>query len=206
MRLLHRGAEADIYATSHGPRRAILKARRPRRYVNARLDARLRRSRTVREAQMLAAIKEFGVAAPIVFDLDVGSHRITMQRIEGTVVGTLGAGKLRSACAEIGRMAARLHANGVVHGDMTTSNFIASGRRTFVVDLGLASRSTREEDCAVDLRVFKEVLNSAHAADAGPSWRAFVSSYAPALGRAKFARVSRIVADIERRGRYATVT
>ncbi len=206
MRLLCRGAEADIYATSHGRHPAILKARRPREYINARLDAKIRRSRTIREAQMISTIKAFGVAAPLVLDLDVGRHRIVMQRIRGTIVGTMRAARLKSACAEIGLIAARLHSNGVVHGDMTTSNFIVSNGRTFVIDLGLSSRSVRDEDCAVDLRLFREVLNSVHADDADSSWKAFVSSYGPALGKARLERVLGIVADIERRGRYATVT
>ncbi|MCY4253048.1 MAG: KEOPS complex kinase/ATPase Bud32 [Thaumarchaeota archaeon] len=206
MRLLCRGAEADIYLGERSGREAVIKVRRARAYIDASLDARLRHARTIREAQMISAVKALGVPAPLVLDVDVRRHTIAMQRIRGTVVGTMRSSRLAAACAGIGRIAARLHRGGIVHGDMTTSNFVASRGRLFVLDLGLSSRTRRDEDCAVDLRLFKETLNSAHAADARESWRSFASAYAPALGRQRFARVSRTLADIEARGRYATVT
>lgn len=205
MDLLRRGAEADIYLTEHGGRRAILKVRRRKPYINHALDERIRRTRTLREAQLISAIKGFGVAAPLVLDLDVTRYRIIMQHIRGTVVGTMRTFRLVKACREIGGIAARLHKNGVTHGDMTTSNFILLGSRIFTIDLGLGSKTIRDEDHAVDLRLFKEVLNSAHAACADASWRSFVSGYASVAGRSRLTRILTIVSDIEARGRYAKV-
>ena len=205
MRLLKKGAEADIYLAQYGGRAAVLKIRRRKPYINPQLDERIRRTRTLREAQMISKIKEFGIAAPLVLGLDLGRHEILMQHIRGTVVGRMRASRLAAACGQIGRIAARLHRNGVAHGDMTTSNFIAAGGRVFVIDLGLASRTVRAEDHAVDLRLFKEVLGSAHAGSADAAWRAFAAGYSAVAGRAGLEPMLRRVAEIESRGRYATV-
>lgn len=205
MKLLKKGAEADIYLTEHCGRRAILKIRRRKPYIDKSLDERIRKTRTLREAQMISLVKGFGVAAPLVLDLDMARHTILMQYIPGKVVGTMRPAALIDACAKIGRAAALLHKNGAVHGDITTSNFIVLRQKLYVIDLGLGSRTQRNEDYAVDLRLFKEILASAHAKSAEAAWKSFVSGYAPVMGRARFAAISKIVTDIEGRGRYATV-
>lgn len=206
MKLLKKGAEADIYLTEHKGRRAILKVRRRKPYINSKLDERIRKTRTLREAQMISLIKEFGISAPLVLDLDMTRYTILMQYIHGTIVGTMRSLCLINACRKIGRITASLHKNGVVHGDITTSNFIVSGKKIFVIDLGLASKTQRPEDHAVDLRLFKEVLNSVHATSATSAWRAFVSGYVAIIGSARYTKISKIVTNIENRGRYATVT
>jgi len=55
-----------------------------------------------------------------------------------------------------------MHKNGIMHGDLTTSNFILVKGKISVIDFGLALRTQKPEDHAVDLRLFKEILNSAH--------------------------------------------
>ncbi len=205
MKLLKKGAEADIYLTEHRGRRAILKVRKRKPYINAALDERIRKTRTLREAQMISLVKEFGVPAPLVLDLDITKYAILMEYIPGTTVGTMRPFRLVDACGQIGSITALLHKNGAVHGDITTSNFIASRNRLYVIDLGLASRTQRNEDYAVDLRLFREILSSGHAKSAEAAWRSFVRGYVSVIGRPGYARISKIVADIESRGRYATV-
>lgn len=66
----------------------------------------------------------------------------------------------------IGTSVGGLHASGVVHGDLTTSNLILrekSGEMDVVlIDFGLGSVSTSDEDMAVDLYVLERAFASTH--------------------------------------------
>ena len=207
MRLLKKGAEGDVYETAWDGRRAVLKVRRPKPYRNRSLDESIRRKRTLREAQMLVLAKAAGVAAPLVYFVDPPAASITMQYVAGRPAHGFAGRRLAELCRHMGRAAGRLHRAGIMHGDLTTSNFIALGGSGGVaaVDFGLSSRTPRDEDHAVDLRLFKEILGSAHVDDMDAAWRAFLAGYGPAVGAERRRRIERLVADIEARGRYATV-
>jgi len=208
MRLLKRGAEGDVYETVWDSRRAVLKVRRPKPYRDRRLDEAMRKKRTVREAEMLVLAKAAGVAAPLLYFVDVPAASITMQYVQGLPAHSFAGRRLVGLCRSMGRAAGRLHRAGIMHGDLTTSNFIAIGGgddAVAAVDFGLASRTPRDEDHAVDLRLFKEILGSAHVDEMGPAWRAFLAGYGAAVGLARRKKIVGIVADIEARGRYATV-
>src|SRR3712207_9557933 len=41
-------------------------------------------------------------------------------------------------CYKIGRCAALLHANNIIHGDLTTSNFVINKERLVLLDFGLS--------------------------------------------------------------------
>ena len=202
MELVKRGAEADIYHTEWFGRPAILKERRPKPYMNPDLDLRLRRGRNLREASMLHEVKSLGIPAPLVYFVDTNQHAIIMERIQGTPVHSLPSSDIPRHCLEMGRVAGLLHSAGIMHGDLTTSNFI-SGERLFLIDMGLSRRTPKPEDWAVDMRLIKEILGSAHAEVMEESWEALVSGYAQTMP--DHAEVMRRVAVIESRGRYARV-
>jgi serine/threonine protein kinase len=68
-----------------------------------------------------------------------------------------------AAC--VGRALARLHASHVVHGDLTTSNFMvreSSPREVVVIDFGLGSMQAVPEDKAVDLYVLERAFLATH--------------------------------------------
>ena len=71
--------------------------------------------------------------------------------------------KIIELSKDIGKLVGILHKNGVMHGDLTTSNFILFKNTVFVIDFGLSQNTIKSEDHAVDLRLIKEILNSAHA-------------------------------------------
>ena len=98
-----------------------------------------------------------------------------------------------------------MHKNGIMHGDLTTSNFIINKKKLFLIDFGLASRTEKPDDHAVDLRLFKEILNSAHAKVMEKSWKNFQNGYSRAVGLKYSKKILNLVAVIESRGRYATV-
>ncbi|QSZ33253.1 hypothetical protein DSL72_002841 [Monilinia vaccinii-corymbosi] len=78
----------------------------------------------------------------------------------------------------IGRAVGRMHGVGVVHGDLTTSNLMLRPRKLegeegiehgrelegeiVIIDFGLASQSTADEDRAVDLYVLERAFGSTH--------------------------------------------
>src|SRR5437773_1654361 len=98
-----------------------------------------------------------------------------------------------------------LHKNGIMHGDLTTSNFILTKERLIIMDFGLAQKTEKVEDHAIDLRLFKEVLNSAHVDIVGKSWQSFLHGYKKIVGGTRMERVIAQVSVIEKRGRYANV-
>jgi len=205
MKLLKKGAEADLYQTEWQNSKAILKIRKIKKYRNSLLDSKIRKQRTIKESQMLSLVKSYGVPAPLVYFVNLEKTSITMQEIPGTPVHDLSESKIIELSKEIGRLVGTLHKNGIMHGDLTTSNFILFQKTVFVIDFGLSQISIKPEDHAVDLRLIKEILNSAHAKIMQSSWKNFLIGYKSIVGIAYYAKITKLVSDIESRGRYAQV-
>ncbi len=205
MKLIRRGAEGDIFFTTWNSQKAILKSRKKKDYRNSSLDYRLRKQRTIRESQIMSEVKEFGIHAPLIHFVDIKNCNIIMQKIDGVLVRDLPNSNLVNSCKKIGRLVGTMHKNGIVHGDLTTSNFIISKENIFIIDFGLASRTLKSDDHAVDLRLFKEILNSAHADVFEKAWSNFLSGYKSSVGKERFSKITNKVMIIESRGRYARV-
>ena len=205
MRLLKKGAEGDIFLTKYENYFAILKTRKKKQYRNQILDDKIRKSRTIRESTILSEVKEFGIRTPLVYQVNHNDCTILMQHIKGVVVRDLTGSKLISACKEIGKITGTLHKNGIMHGDLTTSNFILSNGKIYTIDFGLSQRTIRIEDHAVDLRLFKEILNSAHVDMMKSLWSVFLQGYRSAVGYSRYNQILNHVSVIEGRGRYAQV-
>lgn len=205
MRLLKKGAEADIYLTTWDGSDAILKIRKPKEYRNSLLDIKLCRQRTVRESQTLSQVKMFGIPAPLIYFVNLKDHSIVMQKIPGTSVHDLPDSDIVLLSREIGRLVGILHKNGIMHGDLTTSNFLYHDGIVYVIDFGLSQKTTKPEDHAVDLRLIREILNSAHAKIMEQSWKNFLSGYGGVVGISYRDKITHLVSVIEGRGRYAKV-
>ncbi len=205
MKLIKKGAEGDIFLTSWNKEKAILKARKKKDYRNASLDQRIRKQRTIRECEIISEVKSFGIRTPLIYNMDTKNCTILMQYIVGTLVNELSEPKLIKSCIEIGKIVGVMHKNGIMHGDLTTSNFIVSNGKIFVIDFGLANKTNKPEDHAVDLRLLKEILNSAHAKIMNKAWSNFLKGYKSAVGPSRFSKVTNLVKVIESRGRYANV-
>ena len=67
MKLLKKGAEADIYYTKWQNTNAVLKIRKTKTYRNPTLDHNLRKKRTIRESQTISEVKSYGIPVPLVF-------------------------------------------------------------------------------------------------------------------------------------------
>lgn len=205
MHLLKKGAEGDLFVTEWRSQKAILKIRKPKDYRNSDMDAYIRRHRTIQEAQAISVAKSFGIPTPMIYAVNISQTSIMMQYIPGRTLSQIRPRRIIEWCRQAGRLVGLLHKNGVMHGDLTTSNFILSGNRMFLIDFGLAQKTRRAEDHAVDLRLFREILNSAHAGIVDPAWDNFLSGYRGIVGTRYLDRIVSLVAEIEGRGRYATV-
>ena len=205
MKLINRGAEADVYSTMWDKKKAILKIRKIKSYRNSLLDQKIRKQRTIRESQIISQVKSFGISTPLIYFMDINKCSILMQYIDGKIVRDLKGNDIVKVCSEIGKIVGIMHKHGVMHGDLTTSNFILDKKKLFLIDFGLASRTEKPDDHAVDLRLFKEILNSAHAEVMEKSWKNFQKGYSKAVGMKYSKKILNLVAVIESRGRYATV-
>ena len=205
MKLVKKGAEADLYQIKWQNSNAILKIRKIKTYRNSSLDLKIRKQRTIKESQMLSLVKSFGVSAPLVYFVNLDKTLIVMQEISGKPVHDLSELKIIELSKDIGKLVGTLHKNGVMHGDLTTSNFILYKNTVFIIDFGLSQISIKPEDHAVDLRLIKEILNSAHAKIMISSWKNFLNGYKSIVGHAYFAKITKLVLEIESRGRYAQV-
>ena len=205
MKLIKKGAEADIYTGTWKNSKALFKTRKIKTYRNSSLDSKIRKQRTIKESQMLSQVKSFGIPAPLVYFVNLEKSMIVMQEIPGKPVHDLPESKIIQISKQIGKLVGLLHKNGVMHGDLTTSNFILFKNTIFMIDFGLSQNSIKPEDHAVDLRLIKEILNSAHAKIMEPSWKNFLNGYKSVVGITYQTKIVKLVSEIESRGRYAQV-
>ena len=206
LQLVGRGAEADLYLGWFAGIRAVFKWRRPKAYRHPVLDSRIRAARTLREARIMVDARLAGVNAPAVLLVDPDEALLVIEYVEGRLlrdeIGVEPSEESMRKMRIFGRMVARLHAAGIVHGDLTTSNVIDAGPRLVLIDFGLAYKSERLEDRGVDVHVLLRALESTHPSLAGKLYLEFLEGYAEEAGSQEAGRVSDKVREIRMRGRY----
>lgn len=184
------GAEAIINLTESN---RILKERIPKSYRNKELDADLRKSRTRREAKIIQKLEGL---APKLLKTDNQSE-IEMEFIDGDVLKNILDNNVELA-KEIGKQTGMLHDKDIVHGDLTTSNMLLDkNKKIRFIDFGLSFVSTKEEDKAVDLHLFKEAVKSKHFRHEDEIWNKFLKGYTPKNKEAILKRLEKV----EQRGR-----
>lgn len=204
MQVIRRGAEAEIRRSEFMGRKVLVKSRVPKSYRHPELDRTLRAHRTRVEARLLQEARSCGVPTPVIYDIDLVNAELWMQEIEGPrakdALASADAAEVRGICQEIGSMVARLHANGMTHGDLTTSNMILQDDRVWFIDLSLGVKAASLEEMGVDLHLLREAFQSAHS-DMMYAYDIIAETYAKEFqgGREVLAKVK----DIEERGRYA---
>ncbi|MCI4333552.1 MAG: Kae1-associated serine/threonine protein kinase [Thermoplasmata archaeon] len=166
-----RGAEASIRAVEWLGWSAYLKDREAKTYRPKSLDERLRKERTRTEVRLLVEARRLGVRTPIVYDLDLVKHRIILEALPGpTLKAVLDANLTDPAPLAVpvrafGKALGTLHAGGISHGDLTSSNVMfpdgPAGLPAFI-DLSMGSRSPGVEELAIDLHLVEEDLRALH--------------------------------------------
>ena len=145
----------------HRQENSVVKERIPKDYRLAVLDEKLRKTRTRHEARILEKLQELNFPAPRLQNVDDKQMRITMNFLDGLQVKEILHQNPASLSKEIGRKVGILHANNIIHADLTTSNMIHSKEIHFI-DFGLSFVSSKAEDKAVDLHLLDRALESKH--------------------------------------------
>ncbi|KAF8560470.1 hypothetical protein P879_08194 [Paragonimus westermani] len=195
----------ELY-TSSTPRKCIVKERFVKRYRHPSLDSSLSIQRMRAEVRQLVHCRKLGIDVPPVLLVDVPSRRLwlgmigpdaltlhdwfnqlaeqlicepdeqgdTLNKVLRSRLGT----RLQQLINSLGRLLARLHANHIVHGDLTLANILVRKATEAeeaglaepclaLVDFGLSSTLSHSsllrlpEEKAVDLYVFERALINA---------------------------------------------
>jgi TP53 regulating kinase-like protein len=195
---LFKGAESNIYLTKWYNKKAISKIRIPKIYRHRMLDDDLRRRRTISESKMIALAKEFGLRTPYIYFVDTFRAEIVMEFISGTRASKV---LTSSICNDIGRFVSTLHLFNIIHGDVTPANFIVN-RKITMIDMGLSFHSTRREDKAMDIRLFKEILKSTYYRFYSEFFGDFLDGY-KSVNSKELDKILQRIDEIETRKRYA---
>ena len=207
---LHRGAEADLSLATIGPWKVVIKRRVRKEYRNPTLDEGIRHDRTISEASIIHEAKLAGVRVPSIVGIDVANNAIAMTHLDGTVARErldkvdIEAGQklLRSIGEQIGL----LHAAGIVHGDLTTSNVIMSpSGAPFIVDFGMSKRSIEPEDRGVDLHLLHRSMLASHSKNPSIMMKAMIRGYEQTAGKKMANSTWQKAREIARRGRYYAI-
>lgn len=154
---------------------AVCKERFRKSYRHRTLDERLTKSRLAAEARTMIKARKSGVLTPNVLCVDVDEACVYMERVRGRTLkealrdSTTREDAVRKIGFEIGVAVAALHDAGIIHGDLTTSNFIVrdGDNKVVMIDFGLSYPSTVAEDKGVDLYVLERAITAAHPSHAG---------------------------------------
>jgi TP53 regulating kinase-like protein len=196
--LVAEGAESKLYMADFLGISAIVKDRIQKDYRVKKLDDEIRKTRTKKEARILAMASENGLNVPRV--LLVEDHRLVMTRISGSTLLELVAANedVSKPVFLAGELLARLHRLDIAHGDYTPVNIIVDGQNgVWAIDFGLADMTTSVEDKAIDLILMKRSLPP-------KLFSEFIKGYAKG-GKPSAAMMKKADA-IERRGRYQART
>lgn len=166
-----RGAEAAVTRVEWLGLAAVRKDRDPKAYRPKPLDDRLRRERTRTEARLLREARGLGVRTPLVYDIDLAHHRLVLEELPGPTLKALleappsDLTELAAPIEAFGRALGRLHAGGMSHGDLTSSNVLyptgPAGEPAFV-DLSMGARPASLEERGIDLHLVEEDLAALH--------------------------------------------
>jgi TP53 regulating kinase-like protein len=205
--LIKKGAEANLYLEEWQDRKVMMKRRLPKAYRLPQLDSAVRNQRTLHEPALIHRAKEAGVPTPTIYLIDLAKSNIIMEHVEGQqikkILNTVPLKEKTRLCHNIGRLIGSLHKNGIIHGDLTTSNMILTSYGKIVfVDFGLGEFSDELEIRGVDLHLMKRALQSTHHKYAKECFNAVTEGYAETAGKEATAKVLGKIQEIERRGRY----
>ena len=183
------GSEAVIEIKKN----SVIKKRIEKKYRINEIDTTLRKSRTRSECKLIREARRAGVTVPKILKED--DFSIELEKINGSKVKDI----LNTDIAyNIGQYVAKLHNFNIIHGDLTTSNMIFSSSLYFI-DFGLGFQSSKIEDKAMDLHVFKECIKSTHFDIFNNIWDCFIKGYNDYKDHDK---VIKTLLKIEKRGRY----
>ncbi|RMZ94484.1 TP53-regulating kinase [Brachionus plicatilis] len=220
--LIKQGAEAKIYKGVYQNKECIIKERFKKTYRHPDLDKAITNRRTKMEVNLLQKASSFGINCPKMYFSEKENGIIVIEFIENSVTcrefilnmvkknlpeEELGK-KLKNLSVQIGKIVGKLHYNLIVHGDLTTSNFLIQNHeeedyKIVVIDFGLSSKTnqtSQNEDKAVDLYVLERALLSTHSQQAELIFKNILAGYETECGSNKKQILDRLEV-VRQRGR-----
>ena len=200
------GAEARVLRCKFLGIDAVAKLRLPKPFLDPRIDAKLRVSRTRKEARAILKALELGVRAPVPLWIDEESGLLIMQFVEGRLLRdyVVEKGWCDDTCRYfeiLGEFLGKMHSGGLVHGDPTTSNAIINPLgELYVIDFGLAEFSNALEDKAIDVHITFRAIESTHFVAEQEFKNCFLRGYSRTYDR--WRDVVARVREIRTMGRY----
>jgi len=211
MNLIGSGAEANIYSDEN----KVIKKRVSKSYRLKELDEAIRKKRTRTESKIIQTLQKTSVCVPKFINSD-NTQVVEMELINGQKLRDI-LNKNISLSLEIGKNVAILHKNGIIHGDLTTSNMILNRENNICfIDFGLSFFSKKIEDKAVDIHLFKQALESKHHTVSDACFKLFLQGYKQGCkevesksikmknnhNSADYDHIMQRFEEVEQRGRY----
>lgn len=179
MELLQQGAEGRLFLGNFKGQRCLIKERFVKNYRHPDLDQHLTKTRIKAEQKAAERCAKAGVLNPKIFEADIKDRKIYMEYLETSITSKeyiikyLTDGKspelMEKLATAIGIAVGKMHANNIIHGDLTTSNMLIKPKDEgfddydlVMIDFGLSQYSTTTEDKGVDLYVLERALLSTH--------------------------------------------
>ncbi len=160
---LAKGAEAIIYQGRFLNFKVILKKRVPKLYRLPEIDYRIRTQRLRSEAKTMVSAWQCGVRVPELLGIDLEKTTLICKFIEGDLLYTAVRthDSIQNIFFKVGEEIAHLHANDLIHGDLTVFNVIVTEKLIpYIIDFGLGGFSGELERKADDLLTFYSTLKA----------------------------------------------
>lgn len=188
-RIFFQGAESRVYRGVYGGKKAILKERFEKKYRLPELDRKLTKDRIRCEQKAYEKVskrcKPLSEQMPKIYYAD--ERNIIFEDLCDTDSVCVYFSEhqdrpelIERILTKLGVIVAQIHSCGIIHGDLTTSNFLVCKQKdtedisVIPIDFGLSFSSTTDEDRAVDLYVLERAIQSTHP---GLSFETFLKSY-----------------------------
>ncbi|MFW5847180.1 MAG: KEOPS complex kinase/ATPase Bud32 [Nanoarchaeota archaeon] len=208
-KIIQQGAEAIISLDKD----KILKNRIKKSYRIPVLDEKIRKLRTRNEAKLMK-IALTKIPVPKIINENEKTGKILMEYIKGkrlsNFLDKFSLNEQKSIARNIGKKMFLLHELGIAHGDLTTSNLIYVSLKNkkpkkdfkiYLIDFGLAFRTTKYEDKAVDFHLLKQALEAKHFKNFDILFKKVLEGYS-LKNKTESEKVFQQLKKVEKRGRY----
>lgn len=206
--LLFQGAESRIYEGQYNSKLAILKERFIKKYRHPLLDKKLTKERIKSEIKAYTKIaenyKDLSEKMSIILyndDKNIIFTKITDSLTLNQYITNCETEKkterIEKILIKLANLIAKIHRIDLIHGDLTTSNFLVNTDTEILVpiDFGLSYSSKKDEDRAVDLYVLERAVQSTHP---GVNFEIFLKQYEKEMGNDK---INKKLDQVRMRGR-----
>ncbi len=181
-----KGAESRISIEQYLGMSVISKFRPHKSYRIPELDREIRKSRMKNEVTIASRLHEYQVNSPVPFLVDLEGMTIKMQQVGKE---TLRTALLRNKndvqiIKELAKLVGRMHAAGISHGDLTTSNVMYSPQHLYLIDGSMGNSVAEIKDMGQDIFLLKESFHSMHS-DIPDIWEIFRDVYLESHNQAR---------------------